>query len=142
MAMAQRPKYMAVQAAAIMFGAVLIVMGVLGFIPGITTDYDQLGWTGAQSAAKLFGLFVTSGAHNVVHLAIGILGLIMSRSYAKSRTYFLFGGLAFLALWLHGLLVLHRGTWLYLGLALVMVILGLTLAGQRDPTKRRRRARA
>jgi Domain of unknown function (DUF4383) len=141
MAMRDKPKYMAVQGAALIVGGALILLGVLGFIPGITTDYDRLEWTGSQSAAKLFGVFVTSGAHNIVHLAVGVLGLIMARSYAAARAYFLGGGLVYLALWVHGQVVDH-GTWLHFGLGVAMVILGLTLAGQRDPTKRRRRVRA
>lgn len=139
--MRDRPKYMAVQGAALLVGGALIALGVLGFIPGVTTDYDRLDWTVPQSAAKVFGLFVTSGAHNVVHVAIGILGLVMAHSYAAARAYFLGGGLAYLALWAHGLIIDH-GTWLHFALGVTMVILALTLAGQHDPTKRRRRVRS
>jgi hypothetical protein len=57
--------------------------------------------------------------------------------------------LVYLALWLHGLFmggsanllpVNRADNWLHFGLGLGMVLLGLTLAGQRDPTKRRRRS--
>ena len=57
----ETPKYMAVQAAALIVGAAFVIMGLLGFIPGITTDYDRLQWMGHTSGAKLFGLFVVSG---------------------------------------------------------------------------------
>ncbi|HEX2285155.1 MAG TPA: DUF4383 domain-containing protein [Mycobacterium sp.] len=151
--MASKPKYMAVQAAALLVGSVLVVVGLLGFIPGITTDYDRLEWAGRQSEAKLFGVFVVSGLHNLVHLALGVLGFAMARSYGAARAYFLGGGLVYLALWVHGLLIDHGGTaniipvngagnWLHFGLGVSMVLLGLTLAGQRDPTKRRTRIRA
>jgi hypothetical protein len=147
------PKYMAVQAAALLVGAVLVGVGLLGFIPGVTTDYDRLEWAGHQSGAKLFGLFVVSGLHNIVHLTLGVLGFVMARSYAAARAYFLGGGLVYLALWVHGLLIDHgsaanfvpvnsSANWLHFGLGIAMVLLGLTLAGQRDPTKRRRRIRA
>ena len=144
---------MAVQAAAVMVGAAFVIVGILGFIPGVTTDYDRLQWVGSHSGAKLFGMFVVSGLHNLLHLTIGVLGFVMARSYGAARAYFLGGGVVYLGLWVHGLLV-DRGSvadflpvsaatnWLHLGLGIGMVLLGLTLAGQHDPTKRRRKVRA
>jgi hypothetical protein len=85
--------------------------------------------------------------HNVVHLAFGLVGLPLARSYAAARAYLLGGGLAYLALWAAGIFIYHGRAnfgpvngadhWLHFGLGGVMVLLGLTLAGQRDPTKRR-----
>ena len=72
--MARTPKIMAVQGAAVLVGAAFLVFGVLGFIPGVTTHYDQLQWAGHHSGAKLFGVFAVSGLHNVVHLVFGVLG--------------------------------------------------------------------
>jgi Domain of unknown function (DUF4383) len=143
------PKYMAVQAAALLVASGFIVIGVLGFIPGVTTDYGQLEWSGNHSGAKLFGIFAISGLHNLLHLVSGVVGLALARSYAASRAYFLGGGLAYLALWLSALLmdqgsranllpVNSADIWLHFGLGIGMVLLGVTLAGQRDPTKRRR----
>ena len=146
------PKYMAVQGAAVLVGAAFLVVGVLGFIPGVTTDYDLLQWMGHHSGAKLFGVFAVSGLHNVVHLAFGIAGLLMARTYAAARAYLLLGGLVYLALWLYGMLIDHNSAanfvpvngadnWLHLGLGAGMVLLGVTLAAQRDPTKPRVRTR-
>ncbi len=146
------PKYMAVQGAAMLVAAGFLIVGILGFIPGVTTDYAQLAFAGHHSAAKLFGVFTVSVLHNVVHLAFGIAGFAMARTYALSRAYFLGGGLVYLALWVYGLLVDHRSSanfvpfngadnWLHLGLGVLMILLGLTLAGQHDPTKRRTRVR-
>ncbi|MFL6087918.1 MAG: DUF4383 domain-containing protein [Mycobacterium sp.] len=143
------PKYMAVQGAALLVGGGFIVIGVLGFIPGATTDYGLLEWSGHHSGARLFGVFAVSGLHNVVHLASGVVGIALARTYAASRAYFLGGGLVYLALWLHGmfmnqassvnLLALNSAdNWLHFGLGIGMVLLGVTLAGQRDPSKRLR----
>jgi hypothetical protein len=143
------PKYMAVQGAALLVGGWFIVIGVLGFIPGATTDYGLLEWSGHHSGARLFGVFAVSGLHNVVHLASGVVGIALARTYAASRAYFLGGGLVYLALWLHGmfmnqassvnLLALNSAdNWLHFGLGIGMVLLGVTLAGQRDPSRRRR----
>jgi hypothetical protein len=148
--MATTPKLMAVQGAAVLVGATFLVMGVLGFIPGVTSHYDTLQWAGHHSGAKLFGVFAVSGLHNVVHLAFGVAGFLLARSYAKARAYFLIGGLAYLGLWVYGLLINHGSPanfvplnsaddWLHFGLGVAMLLLGVTLAGQHDPTKRRRR---
>jgi hypothetical protein len=147
---ATTPRYMAVQGAALLVACAFLVVGLLGFIPGVTTDYGQLGWTG-RSGAKLFGMFSVSGLHNVVHLAFGLVGLVLIRSYASARAYLIGGGLAYLALWVGGMLIDHiranvgpgsgADNLLHFGLGAAMVILGLTLAGQRDPTKRRKRQR-
>jgi Domain of unknown function (DUF4383) len=150
--MATRPKYMAVQGAALLVAGGFLLVGVLGFIPGVTTDYELLDWAGHRSGAKLFGVFAVSALHNTMHLAFGVLGLLMARSYAAARAYFLGGGLVYLGLWVHGLLIAHDSpanfvpvngadNWLHLGLGAGMVLLGLTLAGQRDPTKRRAKIR-
>jgi Domain of unknown function (DUF4383) len=144
--MARAPKYMAVQAAAVLVGAAFLVFGVLGFIPGVTSGYDELRWAGHHSGAKLFGVFAVSGLHNVLHLLFGVAGFAMARSYAAARAYLLLGGLAYLALWVYGLLIDHGSpanvvpvnnadNWLHLGLGAGMLLFAVTLAARRDPTK-------
>jgi hypothetical protein len=144
---------MAVQGAAVMVAAAFLIVGVLGFIPGVTTHHDQLQWLGHHSGAQLFGVFAVSGLHNLVHMAFGAAGLALARTYAMARAYFLIGGLVYLGLWVYGLVIDHGSSsnfvpvnnadnWLHFGLGVGMVILGVTLAGQHDPTKRRARVRA
>lgn len=140
--MATKPKYMAVQGAALIVGVVLILLGVLGFIPGLTQHYDQLAWADHRSGASLFGIIAVSGVGNVVNLVLGVLGLVMARTYAAARAYFLGAGLVYFVLCAYGFAVANAFGWTWFGLGLVMVILGLTLGGQHDPTKRRRRIRA
>ena len=146
------PKYMAVQGAAMIVAAALAAIGVLGFIPGVTSGVDQLTWAGQQSGAQLFGVFAVSALLNTVHVVIGVVGFALTRSYAGARSYLLGGGAVYLGLWLYGVLVedgsnghaLHLNSadnWLHMGLGVVMVLLAVTLAGQRDPTKRRSRMR-
>jgi hypothetical protein len=151
--MPMRPKVMAVQGAAVLIAAAFLIFGVLGFIPGATTHLDQLQWAGHRSGAKLFGVFAVSGLHNVVHLAFGVIGFMFARTYAASRAYLLAGGLAYFGLWLYGVLMQqgsamnmmslnNADNWLHFGLGVGMMVLGVTLAGQRDPTKRRTQVRA
>ncbi|MGV0837455.1 DUF4383 domain-containing protein [Mycolicibacterium thermoresistibile] len=151
---ATTPKYMAVQGAAMLMGAVLLLLGLAGFIPGLTSGYDGLTWWGHGSTAQLFGTFTVSALHNAVHLAIGAAGFLLARSYAAARAYLLGSGVFFLGLWGYGLAidkagpaniipVDNAGNWLHFTLGVVMVTLGLTLAARRDPTKHRsRRAHA
>ncbi|MBI3255987.1 MAG: DUF4383 domain-containing protein [Candidatus Andersenbacteria bacterium] len=59
------------------FGVVLLLVGILGFIPGITTDQ------------MLLGIFHVNGLHNIVHLVSGAAGLWAAKSGMKAaKMYF------------------------------------------------------
>jgi len=132
-----------IQTAALAVGAVFALVGVLGFIPGVTTNYDQLEVAGHDSGAMLFGIFQVSILHNLVHLAFGIIGVLAARTASLSRTFLIAGGAVYLVLWLYGLLidedsganfvpVNDADDWLHLVLGLGMVALGLLLSRDRD----------
>jgi hypothetical protein len=127
------------QKAALAVGAVFLAVGVLGFIPGITSNYDTLGAAGHESEAMLLGIFQVSILHNIVHLLFGVAGILMSRQHASSRTYLIGGGVIYLLLWVYGLLidkesganfvpVNHADDWLHLVLGLGMIALGVLLS--------------
>ncbi|MDN3294340.1 DUF4383 domain-containing protein [Streptomyces ficellus] len=127
-----------VQQAALLVGAVFLLVGVLGFIPGITTDYDTMKFAEHHSEAKLLGVFQVSILHNLVHLLFGIAGVTMARAASTARTFLIVGGVIYLALWVYGLIIDHDSTanfipvntadnWLHLGLGLGMVALGFLL---------------
>ena len=122
-------------------GAVFLLVGVLGFIPGVTTNYDQMQFAGHMSGAMLLGIFQVSILHNIVHLLFGVAGLAMSRTAAAARTYLLVGGAIYLVLWLYGLIVGETSManfvpvnsaddWLHLVLGVGMI--GLSMVGGRD----------
>jgi hypothetical protein len=67
-----------VQKAAAIVGVVFLLVGVLGFIPGITTNFGDLSFAGHESDARLLGLFQVSILHNIVHLLFGIAGLALA----------------------------------------------------------------
>jgi hypothetical protein len=128
-----------VQRGAAVVGAVFLLVGVAGFIPGLTTGYDQLGFAGHGSMAMLLGLFMVSVLHNVVHLLFGIAGLALARTPGGARGFLVGGGVVYLVLWLYGLLIDHGSdanfvpvntadNWLHLGLGVGMIALGLLLA--------------
>lgn len=129
------------QGAALAVGAVFLAIGVGGFIPGLTADLDHMTWIG--HGAKLFGVFEVSIFHNLLHLGFGVAGLIMARTFAHARLFLIGGGLAYLTLWLDGLLDQRTShvlafntadTWLHFALGIVMVVLGLTLGATKVPT--------
>jgi hypothetical protein len=117
-------------------GLVFLIVGILGFIPGITTNYDELDFAGHHSDAKLVGLFEVSGLHNLVHLAFGVAGLALASRPRPAALYLLVGGLIYAVLWVYGLAVDHDSSanfvplnsadnWLHFVLALGMVTLGV-----------------
>jgi hypothetical protein len=63
------------QRAAALAAVVFLVLGLLGFVPGITTHYGDLRLAGQGSGAKLLAIFQVSVLHNVVHLLVGTVGL-------------------------------------------------------------------
>ncbi|MEU6425056.1 DUF4383 domain-containing protein [Microbispora sp. NPDC046973] len=128
-----------VQTAALVVGAVFLLVGVLGFIPGITQNVDQLQFAGHHSDAMLLGVFEVSILHNIVHLLFGVAGVRLARTWAGARSYLIGGGAVYLVLWLYGLLVGHDSAanfvpvnnadnWLHLFLGLGMIALGFLLS--------------
>src|SRR5215208_3885936 len=91
--------------AATVVAAVFLLVGVLGFIPGITTDYSTMQFAGDDSEAKLLGVFQVSVLHNIVHLLFGFAGLAMARTVTGARAFLIGGGVIYLVLWLYGLIV-------------------------------------
>ncbi len=135
-----------VQITAAVVGVVFLIVGIAGFIPGITTNYDQLTWAGHDSDALLLGLFQVSVLHNVVHLLFGIAGIAAGASFNAARSYLIVGGFIYLALFLYGLFVDENGSgnfvpvnnadnWLHLVLGIGMIALGAVL-GRRPATVR------
>ena len=123
------------QKAAMAVGIVFLIVGILGFIPGITSHYDDMTFAGHESDAKLLGIFEVSVLHNIVHLLLGIVGIAAARRFAASRAYLIAGGAIYLVLWLYGLIV-DKGSdanfvpvnsaddWLHFVLGVGMIALG------------------
>jgi hypothetical protein len=126
--------------AAMVVGAVFLLVGVLGFVPGVTTNYDDLTFAGHHSDALLLDIFEVSVLHNIVHLLFGVAGILAGRAGANAaRGYLVGGGVIYLALWVYGLVVDHDSSanfvplnnadnWLHLVLGIGMIGLGLVLA--------------
>ncbi len=133
-----------VNRAALVVGAIFLLVGIAGFIPGITTDFDQLEIAGHESGAQLLGLFEVSVLHNLVHVAFGIAGIIAARSYAAvARNFLIVGGVIYLVLWLYGLVIDETSdanfvplntadNWLHFALGVGMIALGALLPREAD----------
>ncbi len=127
------------QLGAIAVGVVFLVLGVLGFIPGVTTKYGQLDLGGPDSNAQLFGVFTVSWLHNALHLAFGLAGLLVARSFVASRIYLIAGGIGYILLFGWGLAVGRDSpanmipldeadNWLHVGAGAIMIILAAALS--------------
>ncbi|CAL9308085.1 DUF4383 domain-containing protein [Streptomyces olindensis] len=138
-----------VQQAAMLVGLVFLLVGVLGFIPGITTDYDSMEFASHESGAELLGLFQVSILHNLVHLAYGLAGLTLARTAAGAYAYLMVGGAVYLVLWVYGLSVGHDSDanfvplntaddWLHFVLGVGMIGLALALSRRTARTRQTR----
>src|SRR5690242_8056906 len=90
-----------VRTAALVVSVVFLLVGVLGFIPGVTSDYGAMQFAGHDSGAKLFGVFQVSILHNIVHLLFGIVGIALARTVSGARLFLIGGGAIYLVLWLY-----------------------------------------
>jgi len=133
-----------------LYGIVFLLVGIVGFIPRITTHYSSMTFAGNMSGAMELGVFRVSVLHNVVHLLYGLAGLALARTQRTARAYLLVGGAVYGVLWVYGLAVgmgsranfvpLNTAdNWLHLALAVTMIAAGL-LARRRTHTTRTRTA--
>jgi hypothetical protein len=129
-----------IQNAAILFGIIFLIVGVAGFIPGITTNYDQLSTFGDEGAL-LLGLIGINWLENVVHVLYGAAGLLLAKSIPGARNYFVVGGAIYIVLWLYGLVIdldsslnfigiKTASNWLHFVLGVAMLGIGLLLGRQ------------
>ena len=134
-----------VQTLTMVVGVTFVLVGILGFIPGITTNYSDMEFAGKNSGAELLGLFQVSILHNLVHILFGIAGLALARSWDGARTYLIGGGVIYLVLWLYGLFVSAgddanfvpfntADDWLHFGLGVGMITLGYLTTRSRPAT--------
>jgi hypothetical protein len=131
-----------VQNVARLLGIVFLLVGILGFVPGVTTElYDGLDFAGEDSQAELLGIFQVSVLHNIVHLLFGVAGLALAGTASGARTYLIGGGALYLVLWLLGLVggldwvpANTADNWLHLVLGVAMIGAGVLLTHDRVAT--------
>ena len=122
-----------VQNVARLVGIVFLLVGIAGFIPGLTTNlYDGLEFAGNDGTAELLGIFQVSVLHNIVHGLFGLAGLALAATPSGARTYLIGGGAIYLALFAIGIIgggdwipVNDADNWLHLLLGGGMIGLGV-----------------
>ncbi|HEY6089081.1 MAG TPA: DUF4383 domain-containing protein [Gemmatimonadaceae bacterium] len=81
------------------FGVIFILVAVLGFIsPG------GMVMTTEPTTGMVLGVFPVNLLHNIVHLAFGVWGLVASRSWSGSKSFFTAGGIIYAVLTVLGFL--------------------------------------
>ncbi len=87
------------------FGAVYLLVGILGFLPVppilVPADLPVIG----PLEGFVLGLFAVNWLHSLVHLAIGAAGLASYRNSAGARSYAIGIGVLYLLLFVIGLIL-------------------------------------
>jgi len=65
---------------ALIFGIIYTLVGILGFVGGV-------GGTAAMQPTMLLNLFPINLLHNIVHLVIGIAGLLVAGNEGNAASY-------------------------------------------------------
>jgi Domain of unknown function (DUF4383) len=119
-----------VKTAAILFGIVFLVMGILDFVPAVT-----------PANGMLLGIFHVNTVHNIVHLAAGVVFLLCGMAgVGASRTFFQIFGIVYALVALLGFYyddnalvgLISNNTadaWLHVVLAVAMLFLGFGTSG-------------
>jgi hypothetical protein len=84
------------------FGAIYLLVGIVGFF--ITGFGDFFAH---DTGETLLG-FEINGMHNVVHILIGVAGLVLSRTLAGARTYGWLLAVGYGAAFIYGLLAINK----------------------------------
>lgn len=121
---------------AMVFGAVFLLVGLLGFVPGITS-------ADTHGMQLLLGLFMVDPVHNTVHIVTGLAGLVaagVSDKVAKAylvgfgAVYGLVALLGFLDTNLLGLMEVNMAdNWLHAVLTIGLLGAGLGLSEDDTP---------
>ncbi len=121
---------------ALIFGIIYVIAGIAGFIPALNPHHADMPPIAVDSFyGRALGLFPVNILHNLVHLGIGVWGILGSRSLSGARFFgrglaIFYGLLAILGLipatnTMFGLVPLYgNDVWLHGGTALIAAYFG------------------
>ncbi len=95
---------MATRYFALIFGIVYLLVGILGLIPGLLTPAATPGVTVNVLNGYLLGAFPVNIVHTLVHLILGIWGIVAYRSFTGSRAFARTAGVILIVLFIFGLI--------------------------------------
>jgi hypothetical protein len=78
---------MSTQTFARIWGVLFIVIGIAGFVPGLTAEHYHPDVTLEAGLGLALGAFPVNVAHNAVHVLFGIWGLWAARSMGAAALY-------------------------------------------------------
>jgi Domain of unknown function (DUF4383) len=78
---------MALRRFALILGIVFLIVGLAGFVPGMTVPHSHPDVNVTTGLGLELSLFPVNVLHNVVHLLFGVWGLMAARSAAGARAY-------------------------------------------------------
>lgn len=133
------------QRSVLLVGGANLVLGTLGFVPGVTTGIGALRLFGPASQALIMGVFQTSILLNTIHLALGIWAVIAAREERSAREYLIAGVVIYLTVpsiagtSVAGLIALNPAArWLHLGFAVLIIALAIISTSHHHRSRRRR----
>jgi hypothetical protein len=97
------------QTLALVFGAVYLLVGIVGFF---ITGFDNFA-DNSQHEMLLF--FMINPLHNIVHIVIGVAGLLLARTLAGARTYGWLLAVGYGAAFVYGLIAVGK-SWDFLNI--------------------------
>src|SRR4051794_23864301 len=109
------------QILALVFGAVYLLVGIVGFF---ITGFDN--FADNTQHEMLLG-FMINPLHNIVHIVIGLAGLLLARTLAGARTYGWLLAVGYAAAFVYGLFAVGK-SWDFLNLNAADNILHLATA--------------
>lgn len=133
-------RYRPIQPTALILGVLFLLIGVLGFIPGVTSEVGSLGLFRSGSGPALFHYFAVSATQNLIHLVFGLLFIAVAARARIAHWTLLGSGIFFLLFYCYGIfagqgrdenyLSLNMpSNWLHLGMAVVLISVAV-LAGR------------
>ena len=72
---------------AMIFGIVFLILGIVGFIPGLTTQHTHPDVRLTTGLGAALGLFPVNVLHNIVHVLFGVWGLMAAKSVPAAKGY-------------------------------------------------------
>jgi len=113
---------------ALVFGAVYLLVGIVGFFIAGFSDFfgNENAVPPAHMDDNLLG-FMLNPMHNVVHILIGVAGLVLARTLAGARTYGWLLAVGYGAAFIYGLIAVGKD-WDFLNLNWADNILHLATA--------------
>ena len=135
------------QLVALVFGVVYLLIGVIGFfITGFGDFFGNDNGTSMEHMDTLLG-FMINPFHNVVHIVIGLAGILLSRTLKGARTYGWLLAAGYGVAFIYGLFAVDKD-WDFLNLNwadnilhLVTAAVGLVIALGKVETVRTERGR-